>query len=90
MKSITEMSLKEFFMSDQYVVVDSDLLGEKVVWASNDVVALRAKPENLIAFTAKELKQIVMSGLAGEELKEAYRIKKAFGGKIVADGKAER
>ena len=87
MKSVAEMSLKEFFMSDQYVVVESDLLGEKVVWASNDTVALRAKPENLVAFTAKELKTIVMSGLSGEDLRAAYKAKKAFGGKIMDPNK---
>lgn len=76
---VVAMRLDEFAVARLRVEVTSDVLGERIVFASDNS---RLDPhEPLVIYRAAELKELL--GLSPEELRAVHRIKKLFGGTIV-------
>ena len=72
------MSMKEFAQAGLEVTVDSDALGEFVVFASDNTSAIAQ--DGLTVYRAAELKQLV--GMTVEQLQKVHALKKTFRGSI--------
>ena len=76
---IIAMRLDEFTTARLRVEVTSDVLGERVVFASDNA---RLDPgERLVVYRAAEL--LELQGLSPDELRAVHRVKKLFAGTIL-------
>ena len=76
---VVAMRLSEFATARLRVEVTSDVLGERVVFASDNA---RLDPgELLVIYRAAELRELV--GFSPDDLRKVHAIKKMFGGTIV-------
>jgi hypothetical protein len=76
---VVAMRLSEFATARLRVEVTSDVLGERVVFASDNAKLDPGEP--LVIYRAAELRELV--GFSPDDLRKVHSIKKLFGGTIV-------
>jgi hypothetical protein len=76
---VIAMRLDEFATARLRVEVTSDVLGERVVFASDNTKLDPGEP--LVIYRAAELRELV--GFSPDDLRKVHAIKKMFGGTIV-------
>lgn len=66
-----------------WVVVESCVLGEMVLWVKDARVAIPARGENAVRYTLAELEALTRPPVPGpEELRRLHETKRLFGGEI--------
>jgi len=82
-KPIEKMTLDEFEKTNIWVKVDSSVLGETVIFASNDEVAKRLKADGFVVYTTDELRVLLKRRPKKDELRKIHEIKQVFPGSKV-------
>lgn len=83
-EDIVNMPLDTFAIANLEFKVASKVLGENILFVSNDEIAKKLKDEGFIVYTAQELKTIVRLNPDPEALKRIHEVKQVFSGsKIV-------
>jgi hypothetical protein len=67
---------------DDYVAVQSELLGEVVVFVRNEDTTVPAELASVVRYTLSELEKL--QGLGEAELRAIHAAKKALGGRVIA------
>lgn len=82
-RDIANMPLETFTKANMTVKVASEVLGEDILFVSNDEIAKGLKDEGLVVYTAQELKAIVKLNPDPEALKRIHEVKQVFKGSEV-------
>lgn len=82
-EGVSAMALADFATAGLRLVVNSEVLGERVVFAS-DNAPKRETDSGMVEYRAAELRELL--GLSPEELRRVHLVKKTFGGKVLPEG----
>jgi hypothetical protein len=82
-RDVANMSLDTFPEANLEVKVESSVLGEVILFVSNDKMAKGLKDKGFVVYTADELKDIVKFNPDTEALKRIHEVKQVFKGSEV-------
>jgi hypothetical protein len=82
-EDVVNMPLDTFAKANLIVKVASKILGEDILFVSNDEIAKKLKDEGFVVYTGQELKTIVRLNPDMEALKRIHEVKQVFSGSKV-------
>jgi hypothetical protein len=77
---LQNMTLADFSRTQLALKVKSAVLGETILFVSNEAVAEKMKEEGFICYTARELTWLCRKQLLPEELRKIHEVKAVFPG----------
>lgn len=87
---VASWSLERFGSSGLALLVDSEVLGEQVIFAADNAPSrtlrrlLEASEAPIAGYRAAELQKIVRAGLTRSQVRTAHEIKRALHGRITS------
>ena len=82
-QSVENMTLKDFSRSGLAVKVDSSLLGETVLFVSDETVAEKVKEAGFTCYSARELAWLTRKQPAPDVLRKIHEVKTVFPGSTI-------